>query len=104
VAVQKRTRLTVDISPELRHRIKIAAAERDVSVRDYVVQSIERTLDGGIDTERAGGNYLTPELVEQLRKTRGAIMRGRTFTVDSVDLINQGREIRSRELDRNGSD
>jgi hypothetical protein len=32
-APKRRTRLIINISPELRRRIKIAAAERDLSVR-----------------------------------------------------------------------
>jgi len=31
----KRARLTIDISPELRRRIKIAAVQRDLSITDY---------------------------------------------------------------------
>ena len=38
----KRPRLTLDVTPELRRRIRIAAAEEDLSVRDYVVGILER--------------------------------------------------------------
>jgi hypothetical protein len=46
-----RVRLSVDVTPELRRRVKIAAAERDQSTRDFVVAAIERALAGG----RSGG-------------------------------------------------
>jgi predicted transcriptional regulator len=40
----KRTRLTVDIPPELKRRLRLVAAERDISVREYVVETIEQQL------------------------------------------------------------
>jgi len=96
----KRTRITVDVTPELRRRIKIAAAERDTSVRAYVVN----ILDQVVPTEAGkGSNRGTPvieEMIRRLRETREAIMRGRTFTDDSADLIREGREERDAELER----
>ncbi len=38
-------RLAIDIEPELRQRIEAAAAERDMSVRDYVVAVLREVLD-----------------------------------------------------------
>ncbi len=43
-APKRRTHLIIDISPELRRRIKIAAAERDLSVREYVEQILESAV------------------------------------------------------------
>jgi predicted transcriptional regulator len=40
----KRTRLTVDIPPELKRRLRLVAAQRDISIREYVVQTIEQQL------------------------------------------------------------
>ena len=40
----RRARLSIDIEPELRRRIKIAAAERDLSIREYVVAILQRAL------------------------------------------------------------
>ena len=42
---QGRARLSIDIDPELRERIKGAAAERDLSIRDYVLTILRRALD-----------------------------------------------------------
>jgi hypothetical protein len=42
---QRRVRLSIDVQPELRRRIKIAAAQRDLSVRDYVEAILRQTLD-----------------------------------------------------------
>ena len=43
-AVIKRPRISVDIEPEARRRLRIAAAKRDVSVRRYVLEAIEERL------------------------------------------------------------
>src|SRR5690348_18450826 len=37
----KRTRLMIDISPELRRRIRIAAAQRDLTLKEYVERILE---------------------------------------------------------------
>jgi hypothetical protein len=38
-------RLAIEIEPQLRKRIEAAAAERDMSVRDYVVAALRQALD-----------------------------------------------------------
>jgi hypothetical protein len=40
----KRPRISVDIVPAVRRRLRLAAARRDVSVRQYVVEAIEGRL------------------------------------------------------------
>ena len=40
----QRVRLAIDVEPELRRKIKVAAAERDLSVRDFVVAILRRAL------------------------------------------------------------
>jgi hypothetical protein len=95
----KRTRLVVDVTPELRRRIRVAAAERDESVRDYVVGILERTVPRKEENDGAEGTPVTTEMIERLRRTRESIMRGRVFTDDSTDLINAAREERTAELE-----
>lgn len=43
-AKPKHTRLTVDIPPEWMRRLRLVAAQRDISVREYVVEAIEQQL------------------------------------------------------------
>ena len=38
---EKRVRLSVEVEPGLHRRVKIAAAERDMSIKDYVVTVLE---------------------------------------------------------------
>jgi uncharacterized protein (DUF1778 family) len=40
----KRPRISVDVVPEIRRRLRLAAARRDVSVQQYVVEAIEDRL------------------------------------------------------------
>lgn len=41
----KRPRLSVDVSPSVRRRLRVAAARRDVTVGRYVLTAIERQLE-----------------------------------------------------------
>lgn len=49
----KRPRLSIDVSPEVRRRVRLAAAKRDLSVRQYVLETLEERLrqDLGDDAE-----------------------------------------------------
>jgi hypothetical protein len=44
VAQPKRPRISIDIRPEVRQRLRLAAARRDISVREYVLEAIEERL------------------------------------------------------------
>ncbi|OLC50223.1 MAG: hypothetical protein AUH43_05630 [Acidobacteria bacterium 13_1_40CM_65_14] len=41
---QQRERLSIDVSREQRRRLRIAAAKRDQSIRDYVWDAVETRL------------------------------------------------------------
>jgi hypothetical protein len=40
----KRTRLTIDLPVEVKRRLRLVAAQRDVPVRQYVLETIEERL------------------------------------------------------------
>jgi plasmid stability protein len=46
-----RVRLSVDVEPDLRRRVRIAAASKDQSVKDWIEQVLEDALE--YDEERA---------------------------------------------------
>ncbi len=52
-SLQKRLRITVDVPPEVRRRLRLAAAKHDVAVGRYVLEAIEERLrqDLGQDAE-----------------------------------------------------
>jgi uncharacterized protein (DUF1778 family) len=47
----KRPRISVDVVPAVRRRLRLAAARRDVSVRQYVVEAIEERLREDLGNE-----------------------------------------------------
>lgn len=42
--VSKRARLTIDLPMEVKRRLRLVAAQRDVSVRQYMLETIEERL------------------------------------------------------------
>jgi uncharacterized protein (DUF1778 family) len=58
-ASPKRPRISVDVAPELRRRLRVAAAKRDLTVRQYVLQAIRDRLQEDLGDESAGMLALT---------------------------------------------
>lgn len=94
----KRLRLTIDVPPELRRRIKIAAAERDQSIRDYMVAILEGAVPREERRTTERGRVVTTAMIDRLRQLKEETMQGRTFSVDSAELIEQARAERTEEL------
>ncbi len=44
VSSAKRPRISIDVQPEIRRRLRLAAAKRDLTVRQYVLEAIEDRL------------------------------------------------------------
>ena len=55
----KRPRISVDVLPAVRRRLRLAAAKRDVSVQQYVVEAIEEQLREDLGEEDEGAVTLT---------------------------------------------
>jgi hypothetical protein len=92
----KQPRLIIDISPDLLQRIKIAAANKKVSIQEYV----ENILDQVVPSKKRERGRLNSAAIEDLLKTREEILherQGKPFT-DSTELIRQMREERSNYL------
>ncbi|MBX5468030.1 MAG: hypothetical protein K6U14_11155 [Firmicutes bacterium] len=87
MAERRTVRLIVDIDPDLRRRIKVAAAQRDLSMRTYVSSLLDRMVPGAEAP-------MTPDDVEQLRRVRTSIMGGRIFADDSADILRAERQRR----------
>ncbi len=52
VSHSKRPRISIDVSPEVRRRLRVAAANRDVTIRQYVLEAIEGKLQADLGDER----------------------------------------------------
>jgi predicted metal-dependent RNase len=96
----KRPRLMIDISPELRRRIKIAAAEKDLSIREYVEDILEKVVPPEKSFLEKRGR-LNSAAIEDLLKTREEIIRAHPGQVfDSPETLHQLREERLKELEQ----
>jgi len=96
---KKRSRITFDVTPELRRKIKVAAAKNDISIGEYIGGILEQIVPNGPEVKERPG--ITREAIERLQRTRKEIMEerhGRPFTEDSTEMLRQEREKRSRYL------
>jgi hypothetical protein len=103
MATQKhnpRPRLMIDISPELRRRIKIAAAQNDLSIREYIERILEQTVPGEANLPLREPRRVTREAIDRLRQVREQIRQNHPDTVftDSAEIIRQMRDERSEHL------
>lgn len=55
----KRPRISVDVLPEVRRRLRLAAAKHDLTVRQYVLDAIEERLREDLGEEDEGISTLT---------------------------------------------
>jgi hypothetical protein len=115
---QRRARLSIDVEPGLRRRIKIAAATRDLSVREYVEGIVRQALASDAPEEDTGDRMIEPQRrairhlteAEQQRGLRAlaALERFRddlaaqhgTLAPESWELLNASRDDRTREVMR----
>ena len=51
-ASERRARLSIDVSAVIRRRVRLAAARRDQSIRDYVVDALTERLRYDLGDER----------------------------------------------------
>jgi hypothetical protein len=91
------TRLNIYVrDPDLRRRVKAAAARRDLSVSDYCLRAISAQLasdgEGRAGSARSGGGGSAP--VSRARRFQRSTFKGRLFTVGSAELIAESRRRR----------
>ncbi len=92
----------IKIVPELRRRIKIAAAQSNLSEQEYIEHILEQTIPSETNFAQRRTGRLNRAAVDDLLRYREEIRRahpGQVFE-DSVELLRQAREERMRELER----
>ncbi|MBI4591670.1 MAG: hypothetical protein HY725_22820 [Candidatus Rokubacteria bacterium] len=57
----KRPRISIDVVPEVRRRLRLAAAKRDLTIRQYVLEAIEERLREDLGDESEGVLALTAQ-------------------------------------------
>ena len=55
----KRPRISIDVPPIVRRRLRLSAARRDLTVRQYLLDAIEERLRGDLGEEGEGALALT---------------------------------------------
>lgn len=96
----KRSRITIDITPELRRRIKQAALQLDLSVSEYAGRILEEVVPEEKNITQQEWRPANREAVERLRRLRKQILQdrgGKPFE-DSTEMLRQQREERTRQL------
>jgi hypothetical protein len=95
--VANKKRFTLDLDPDFQRRLKVAAALKGISMRQYCVAAIEAELaqDRNIQLR---DRPLSEEGFDRLEALRNEIFGGVALSEDSADLIREQRELRSREL------
>ncbi len=88
------SRFTLDMTLELRTRVKIAAARRGMSMRQYFISLVEQQLDHEETDVLIPGNF-SRESVQKAKDFQRAIFGRRRLAQDSTDLIRQAREERT---------
>jgi uncharacterized protein (DUF1778 family) len=60
-SASKRPRISIDVEPEVRRRLRLAAAKRDLTIRQYVLEAIDERLHEDLGDEPDGVLALTAQ-------------------------------------------
>ena len=92
-----KSRLTLDMTPGLRTRLKIAAARKGVTMRKYSLSAIEQQLEREEVGVLASGIF-NREAVERAKALQKAVFGKRRLADESAELIHHAREERVSQL------
>lgn len=77
-------------SPETRRKIKMKAAQEDVTISEYC----RRVLIAHLSGEEGAQTLRLKQAVDRARRFQSQTLGGKTFQVSSADLIREAREDR----------
>ena len=92
----ERKRLTLDVDASIQRRLKVVAALKGVTMRQYCQTAIDRELAKDESEVSFGGGF-DRQSFERVVAQRQELFGGRPLPGDSVDLIREAREIRDNE-------
>jgi hypothetical protein len=98
----KRSRITIDVSPELRRRIKIAASQNDLSISEYIGRILERSVPNELSLVEQERHPVPSDILEEVNRIRERVIReskGHIFE-DSAEVLRQQREERTQYLEQ----
>ncbi len=97
----KRSRITIDISPELRRRIKVAASRNDLSISEYLGNILEENIPEEMNLVEQDAHPVPPDILEEIDRIHERVIReskGHIFE-DSTEVLRQQREERTQYLE-----
>ena len=97
----KRSRITIDISPELRRRIKVAASQRDLSISEYLGNILEEHVPEEMILVEQDVHSVPSDILEEIDRIHERVIReskGHIFE-DSTEVLRQQREERTQYLE-----
>lgn len=94
--------LILHIHPPLRRRLRIATKYSHLSEEEYVGRLLEHVIPPESESMQLRSGHLNRTAVEELKHYREEIRRAHPGQVleDSVELLRQSREERTRELEQ----
>lgn len=97
---KKRVRLTFDVAPDLRRRIKMAAVKNNLTLNEYLGQVLDEVVPVEEAIIQTKYRPVTKKTLEAVDRIRERLMQGReeNFFGDSVESIRQMREERTKYL------
>ncbi len=91
----KKVRFTLDLEPMFQRRLKVLAALKGVTMREYCLTAIERELAQDETTAMASLPF-GQEALDRLASLQKETSGGRRLAGDSTDLIREAREARAK--------
>lgn len=97
---KKRSRITFDVNPELRRRIKLAALQKDLSVGEYLGNILEQAVPNEASITKRQRQPISQKALEGLLQFREKLMRETNEHVfeDSTEILRREREKRTHYL------
>ena len=90
----KKKRLTLDLDPPLQRRLKVVAALKGISMRQYCQTAIDKELAMD-EAQTVEGLPFGREALDRLDTLRMEIFGDRVLSGDSTEFIREAREARS---------
>ena len=90
----KKKRLTLDLDPQLQRRLKVVAALKGISMRQYCQVAIDKELT----RDEAQGLTTLPfshEALDRLAALQTEVLQGQSLPGDSTEFIREAREQRA---------
>lgn len=91
----RKKRFTLDLDPLLQRRMKVVAALKGISMRQFCVAAIEKELARD-DAEGARSLPFGEEALDKLAFHQAEVFRGRQVEQESTELIRQARMARTK--------